>query len=251
METHDQVNAPSANHAGGNRKIVFGILAFLSLAIGIMFLPISHWLDSLREQIAALGWFAPVAFVIIYIVCTVLLIPGSALTIGAGALFGLLWGTLLAVIGSNLGAFLAYLLAKTVMRRRVEGWALNSPRFASVNEAVSRDGLKMVLLLRLSPVFPFTLLNYLIGLTRVSPAQFVVGSLLGMLPGTVAFVYIGSIPAAVAGASGGAEGVRLAFQIIGFLATVVLTVIITRRARAALREMPGGDSGTESRRDKK
>ena len=218
-----------------NKKIVLCVILFVIVGIAFMFLPVGKWLESLKHYIEALGWLGPLVFVLLYAIFTMALIPGSALTLGAGAIFGLGWGIALVVLGSNLGALGSFLLARTLLHKRVEEWSKSQPRFQAVSETVAKGGLKIIVLLRLSPIFPFTMLNYLLGITRVPIPQYAFGNLIGMLPGIVAFVYLGTLPTAMAGASnGGQSTVRYVLYGVGLLATIAVTVIITRMAKRAL-----------------
>src|SRR5262249_61840093 len=123
---------------------------------------------------------------------TVFAVPGSLITLGAGAAFGLIRGTLAVSAGSTLGAAAAFLLGRTLARGWVEHKVANKPRFRALDQAIGAEGFKIVLLLRLSPVFPFNVLNYALGLTRVSFRSYLVASWIGMLPGTVMYVYLGA-----------------------------------------------------------
>jgi uncharacterized membrane protein YdjX (TVP38/TMEM64 family) len=171
-------------------------------------------------------------------VATVLLMPASVLTLGAGFAWGPVYGSLLVVVASNLGALAAFLLGRTALREQVARRIAGQPRFAAVDAAVAERGFRVVLLLRLSPLFPFNLLNYALGLTRVRPRDYVLASFLGMLPGTVLYVYLGSLVTSVAQLSrgerpaAGTSGHVLFWG--GLAATVLVTVYVTRLARRAL-----------------
>jgi uncharacterized membrane protein YdjX (TVP38/TMEM64 family) len=188
-------------------------------------------------RVEAMGGWAPVAFVLIYAAGTVAFAPGSVLSLAAGALFGVLQGTLYVFVGATLGSAAAFLIARYLARdwvqRRIEG----DRRFAAIDRAVGEDGRRIVFLLRLSPVFPYNLLNYALGLTRVRFADYVTASL-GMLPGIVLYTYSGRLAGDVAALAAGAEVERgtgyYAVLALGLLATVVVTVLVTRRARRAL-----------------
>jgi uncharacterized membrane protein YdjX (TVP38/TMEM64 family) len=191
------------------------------------------------RRIQGLGAWAPVAFVAAYAVAAVALIPGSVLTLAGGALFGLLRGTLFVFAGATIGACAAFLVARYVARGAVERKLANHPRFAAIDRAIAREGRKIVFLLRLSPVFPFSLLNYALGLTRVRFADFAVASL-GMLPGTVLYVYYGKVLGDVAKVAAGQGAPRGAgywtVLALGLLATVAVTFVVTRTAKKALSE---------------
>ncbi|MGH7782616.1 MAG: TVP38/TMEM64 family protein, partial [Candidatus Binatia bacterium] len=135
------------------------IVLVLVLGVGLFFLPFRQWFSHLETYVQSLGILGPIVVVLTYAVTTVLFVPGSALTIGAGSLFGLTTGFLVVLVGANVGALCAFLLARTFLRQKVARWAEDNPKFRSVDRAIGRQGFKMVFLLRLSPAFPFTLLN--------------------------------------------------------------------------------------------
>jgi uncharacterized membrane protein YdjX (TVP38/TMEM64 family) len=200
---------------------------------------LSSELTAALNAISALGSAAPIAFVAIYILACVLFIPGSILTIGAGVLFGVIWGSIYVSMASTAGATAAFLVgryfAREAVARRIEGNA----RFKSIDVAVAREGWKIVLLTRLSPVFPFNLLNYAYGLTRVRLGEYVLASWIGMMPATVMFVYIGSLSgdlARAAAGSGAPNGAKWTLNLIGFVATVAIAVYATRIGARALKE---------------
>ncbi|MBX3732486.1 MAG: TVP38/TMEM64 family protein [Verrucomicrobiae bacterium] len=196
-------------------------------------LPVQEVLRHGLEAVQRLGPWGPVLFIGIYVVATVLFVPGSALTLGAGALFGVVWGSVYVSAGSTLGATGAFLLGRYMARdaiaRRLEGDA----RFAAVDRAVAAEGWKIVGLTRLSPIFPFNLLNYAFGLTRVRLGPFVLASWIGMMPGTVLYVYLGSLAQAAVGTRERTP-MEWALYGVGLMATVTVTVLITRIARRAL-----------------
>ncbi|MDY6937314.1 MAG: TVP38/TMEM64 family protein [Cyanobacteriota bacterium] len=191
------------------------------------------------QQIQDLGPAGAVAFILLYIVATVAFLPGSIVTLGAGVVFGVALGSLYVFIGATLGATCAFLVGRYIARdwiaKKIEG----NSKFAAIDEAVGREGLKIVLLTRLSPIFPFNLLNYAYGLTGVSLKDYVLGSV-GMIPGTVMYVYIGSLAGSLATIGGEGQptnaAVQWAIRIIGFVATVAVTVYVTRVAKKALDE---------------
>jgi uncharacterized membrane protein YdjX (TVP38/TMEM64 family) len=188
------------------------------------------WVDGL-------GAAAGAVFVVGYALAAVALLPGSVLTLAAGAIFGLWRGTLYTFVGATLGACLAFLIARYLARRAVERRLQANPRFAAIDRAVGREGGKIVLLLRLSPVFPYNLLNYALGLTRVRFRDYALASL-GMLPGTLLYVYYGKVIGDVAALAAGVEVEKGAAGWltlgVGLLATVAVTAYVTRIARRAL-----------------
>jgi uncharacterized membrane protein YdjX (TVP38/TMEM64 family) len=187
--------------------------------------------------VEGLGVWGPLAFIAGYAVAAVALVPGSLLTLAGGAIFGLVEGTIYVFAGATLGASAAFLVGRYGARGAVERRLAGSPRFAALDRAVGREGRKIVFLLRLSPIFPFNLLNYGLGLTRVRFVDYLVACL-GMLPGTFLYVYYGKLLGTVAAVAGGAEVERGAeywlFLGLGVAATIAATAVITRRARQAL-----------------
>lgn len=222
---------------GGRTRIVAIAVAVAALLVLAYLLDARAWLLSALEWIRGLGPWGPVAFCALYVLACVLLLPGSVLTLGAGAVFGLAKGVVVVSISATLGATAAFLVGRYVARGWVERTIAAEPRFQAIDAAVAREGWKIVGLLRLSPVVPFNLLNYAFGVTRVRLRDYVVASWAGMLPGTVLYVYLGSLAGDLA-IGGGAAHTRTpaewAFYAVGLLATVAVTVYVTRVARAAL-----------------
>jgi pyruvate/2-oxoglutarate dehydrogenase complex dihydrolipoamide dehydrogenase (E3) component/uncharacterized membrane protein YdjX (TVP38/TMEM64 family) len=219
-------------------KAIVVILMLSAIIAGVLFLPVRQWFMHFETYVQSLGAIAPVVVVLAYILSTVLFIPGSALTIGSGTLFGLTTGFAVVFLGANLGALCSFLLARTLLRDKVANWAAANPKFRSLDQAIGKQGFKMVLLTRLSPVFPFVLLNYFLGLTAVRAAPYVLANLIGMLPATFLFVYIGAAARdALAGQMDASAGFyQQILKVVGLLATVALVVVVTRIARKALRE---------------
>lgn len=208
-------------------------------AIGALYLlPVEEWVLALVGSIRGAGGAGVAIFAGAYVAATVLLLPGAVLTAGAGFAYGPVWGTLLVSPVSVAAATLAFVLGRTVARGWIARRIAGNPRFAAVDEAIGESGFKIVLLLRLSPLFPFNVLNYALGLTRLSLRDYVVSSALGMLPGTILYVYLGSLVTsaselATAG-SGAAGGPRGVLYWGGLAATVGATWLVTRIARRAL-----------------
>jgi uncharacterized membrane protein YdjX (TVP38/TMEM64 family) len=214
-------------------------LLYLSMAVALIVAAKHfHAQDLMRrvlDWIGQLGPWGAIIFIATYTVATVLFIPGSVLTLGAGALFGVMWGSIYVSISATLGATCAFLvsrhLARAVVARKIEG----NERFAAIDKAVASEGWKIVGLTRLSPVFPFSLLNYAFGLTKVSLRDYIIASWVGMMPGTVMYVYLGSLARLGAGTQQRTPA-QWALYGVGLLATIVVTVFITRIARRALAE---------------
>jgi uncharacterized membrane protein YdjX (TVP38/TMEM64 family) len=208
-----------------------------AVVLAIVLLPVGAWMRWLVAWIQDAGPLGVVVYAVAYIVATVLLLPGSILTLGAGFAYGPLAGTLLVSPVSVTAATVAFLLGRTVARGWMAERVSRDPRFAAIDAAIEREGLKIVLLLRLSPVFPFSVLNYALGLTRVRIDHYVLGSFVGMLPATFLYVYLGSLVTTAASLGATAETAGTAQRAIywgGLAATVLVTVFITRLARRAL-----------------
>ncbi len=199
---------------------------------------IGTFIPEFAQYIDGLGALGPLVFVVGYALATVAFIPGSLLTLAAGAMFGLTRGVMFVFVGATLGSTLAFLLSRYVARRAVERRLVGNARFAAVDRAIAAQGRRIVILLRLSPAFPFSLLNYALGLTRISLRDYVLASV-GMLPGTILYVYYGKLAGDVAALAGGVAPRRdtayYMVLIVGLLATVIVTAVVTRTARAALR----------------
>jgi len=189
-----------------------------------------------------LGWLAPVVYIVIYNIATLLFIPGSILTMTAGFLFGLFWGSVYVLIGAMLGAILAFLVGRYLSRDWVCRQMESHPKFQAIDEAVKKEGWKIVLLTRLSPLFPFNLLNYAFGVTQVSLRDYVLGSL-GMIPATVAYVYIGSLGTNLTTVSMSNQPLTRETQLVqwflqgvGVLSTIAVTFYTARLANKALKK---------------
>jgi uncharacterized membrane protein YdjX (TVP38/TMEM64 family) len=202
------------------------------------------YLPALASWVSGQGVLGPVVFIAVYAVATVALVPGSLLTLAAGAVFGLAAGVAYVFAGAVLGATLAFLVARYAARTAVERRIRGDPRFERIDAAIARSGRKIVFLLRLSPVLPFNLLNYALGLTRVRLRDYVIASL-GMLPGTFLYVYTGRVAGDVASLAGGAAVERgpeyYAVLVLGLVATAAVTIMVTRIARRALRKETNDD----------
>ncbi|MBE9042885.1 TVP38/TMEM64 family protein [Pleurocapsales cyanobacterium LEGE 10410] len=200
-----------------------------------------QWVDDL-------GAIAPIAFILIYIVATVAFLPGSVLTLGAGVLFGIVQGSIYVLIGATIGATCAFLVGRYLARGWVAQKIAGNQKFKAIDRAVGQEGLKIVLLTRLSPIFPFNLLNYSLGVTGVSLTDYVLGSV-GMIPGTIMYVYIGSLAGSIATIGGATQPdanpiAQWTIRIIGLIATVAVTLYVTKIARKALDESIDTDTPT-------
>lgn len=204
-----------------------------TLLVAARYFHVQNRLREALDWVGGLGVWGAVLFVVIYALAAVLLVPGAVLTLGAGAVFGLIRGTVLVSIASTLGAACAFLVGRYLAREAVARKIAGNPRFVAIDRAVAGEGWKIVLLTRLSPVFPYTLLNYAFGLTPVKLGHYVLASWIGMMPGTVMYVYLGTLAQAGLGGRARSPG-EWALYAVGLLATVAVTLFVTRLARRAL-----------------
>jgi uncharacterized membrane protein YdjX (TVP38/TMEM64 family) len=221
------------------------IVLLLTAAVAtVVFLPVKNYLFLFLQWIEQLGPWGAVWIAIIYIPACLLFVPGSLITLGAGFAFGPVVGTIAVSVGSVAGATAAFLMGRTLAREWIKGYTAHMPRFRAIDRAVAENGFRIVLLTRLSPAFPFNLLNYAFGLTNVSLRDYVLASWIGMLPGTIMFVSIGSAFNNLAEAFTGerqrttAEWILLG---VGLIATVAVTVFIKRIANRALKQSIADD----------
>ena len=233
-----------------NKYLKIGILVTLGITlvaapaqaqeVGVNSFNPQELLRNALQWIDNLGAIAPIAFILIYIIATVAFLPGSILTLGAGVVFGIFEGSIYVFVGATIGATLAFLVGRYLARGWISKKIAGNQKFSAIDRAVGNEGLKIVLLTRLSPIFPFNLLNYGLGITGVSLRDYVLGSV-GMIPGTIMYVYIGSLAGSIATIGGETQPdanpvAQWAIRIIGFIATVAVTLYVTKIARKALDE---------------
>lgn len=224
---------------GWRMKTRFALIAvaLAGLAAAAYVLPLADWVTALAERARNTGPAGVAMFIAAYVVSTVAFLPGSLLTLAAGFAYGPLWGVAIASPASVAGATCAFLLGRTLLRDWAQARVGDSARIRAIDAAVAREGFKIVLLLRLSPIIPFNALNYALSLSQVKVRTYVLASFLGMLPGTVLWVYLGSLAPTVAELSSAASRggtTRTALYVAGLVATIAAAVIGTRAARRAL-----------------
>ena len=213
------------------------VIALIGLVIAAFTLPIADWVAAFFAWVQANPTIAWAVFIAFYVAAVVLMLPGSLLTLGAGYLFGLGYGFVIVSLASTVGATCAFLVGRFFARDWVAEKLGAMPRFAALDRAVGERGALVVLLTRLSPAFPFTLLNYALGLTRVPLKTYVFVSWLGMMPGTLLYVYLGSIAQNLTALFSGElteSPVGNILLYLGLAATLALTILITRFASGAL-----------------
>ena len=235
--------APPSKHASPTRRLVIGLGAIVVIAALLLAgRRFGALIPQFTAYIASLGALGPAVFVLGYIVASVAFVPGSLLTLAAGAIFGLVKGVGLVFAGAVLGSTAAFLISRYAARGTIEKRLSGNARFAAIDRAIGEDGRRIVFLLRLSPAFPFSVLNYALGLTRVTLADYLLASF-GMLPGTLLYVYYGRLIGDAAALASGNQAPKgpayYTLLVVGLLATVAVTTLVTRTARKALREATG------------
>ena len=214
-----------------------GLVALIALGrlAGGYIQPFAQWVDGL-------GFWGPAVFVFGYAVAVVAFVPASLLTLGAGAIFGIVDGVIYVFVAATVGSCLAFLVSRYLARSAVERKLEGKPKFSAIDRAVAAEGLKIVFLLRLTPAVPFNLLNYALGLTRVRFTDYAIASV-GMLPGTLLYVYSGKLAGDVATLAGNPAVTRgwgyYSLLALGLAATLAVTMVVTRSARRALAEATG------------
>jgi uncharacterized membrane protein YdjX (TVP38/TMEM64 family) len=237
--------AASAPRKGLRRLLNANLLICLGVFAAFVAVKLFVAEDVLRgvlRWIAGLGPAGPLIFIGIYIVAPVLFFPGVILSIGAGTVFGLLAGSIYVSIGATIGATCAFLVGRYVAREWVAARLDGNPKFQAIDRAVAREGWKIVGLARLSPLFPFNLLNYAFGLTDISLRDYFFATWVGMIPGIVMYVYLGSLAGDIAMIGSRPvkrTGAQWAFEVAGFAASVAVALYVTYVAGRALREKTG------------
>jgi uncharacterized membrane protein YdjX (TVP38/TMEM64 family) len=235
------VPAGAAGPAVGRGRTLMRVAAALAALAALLVLGryLGGYLPAFSAWVQGHGVWGVVAFILGYALATVAFVPGSVLTLAAGAIFGVAAGTAYVFVGAVLGSSAAFLVARYLARPTVERHVRRDARFERIDRAVQRDGRKITLLLRLSPVLPYNLLNYALGLTRVRFRDYLVASV-GMLPATALYVYSGRVAGDIAALAGGADvprgGGYYLVLALGLVATAVVTVWVTRIAHRALNQ---------------
>ncbi len=220
-------------------KVVVALAILLALVVLVRTLPVAEWLETFKLWVQGQGAIGYVLYGLVYVVCCVLIVPALALTLGAGAIFGFVAGTIVNVIAATAGATIAFLLARTVLRHRVERMTGSNPKFRELDRAITTEGVKIMWLVRLSGFPPFTWVNYAFGLTGINLGAFVLTTFIGIIPGTLAFTYAGAAGAkALTG-----DGNRIAL-IVTAVGAVLVSAFIARVATKAIRK--AGVDGAEA-----
>jgi len=222
------------------KRWLVGGAAALAIILALVFLGrvAAEPLRSFAMWVNDLGPLAPVVFIAGYVVATVAFVPGSILTLAAGAIFGIVRGTIYVFIGATLGAAAAFLVARYLARPMVERKLAGNERFQRIDRIIEQQGGKMVVLMRLSPLLPFNALNYALGISKVRFLDYVLGCI-GMIPGTLLYVYYGKLAGDLT-ALGGREVQRgpeyYLVLALGLIATIAVAVLAARAGKRALKE---------------
>src|SRR5687768_13635776 len=215
-------------------KVILAIVLIAAFFISIRLLPVGEWIESFQVWVKDLGPIGYVVYVLAYVVACVTFLPASPLTIGAGAIFGFVEGAIVVIIGATLGATASFLLGRTIMRRKIEAMAANNVKFRALDRAIAREGGKIVFLVRLAPIFPFAYINFAFGLTGVRTLPYMVATFFGIIPVTLAFVYIAD--AATRTATADMDSTRLIINVVGVIIAILVTAFVTRVALRAIRK---------------
>ncbi len=213
--------------------IALGVV-LIALSTATAFLPVKEWVKAFSDWVQTLGALGVLLFIGVYALATVLFLPGWIFTVAAGLIYGVIAGTAVALTGAIIGSTLAFLCGRYLVRKRVEAATKGNEKFAAIDKAIGDQGWKIVGLLRLSPLIPFNLSNYFYGVTSVGFVPYVVASAVGMIPGTLLYAYLGG--AGKAGLDGGGEqsSLKYVFLGVGLVATIIVTIIVSRTAKKAL-----------------
>lgn len=221
-------------------KVFMLILLVGGLGMVAWYFPVRDWVQAFSGWVQGAGWTGAAAFFLVYVTATVLGLPATPLTLAAGMIYGPIRGTLLVSPSSVAGALMAFLLGRTLLRNWVNRKIRRNARLALLDDAIGREGWRLVALLRLSPVFPFNLLNYVLGGTRVGLGSYLLASWIAMLPATFLYVSFGAAVGAAAGLQAKAP-VNPWMLGLGILATLLVTLRVTVLARRALvQALPAG-----------
>lgn len=209
-------------------RIVIAVLVLVAFVVAVRLLPVAEWMTQFQTWVRGIGPIGYVVYALAYAVCCVFLIPALALTLGAGAIFGFAAGSIVVLAGAILGATLAFILARTVLRERVERMTQDNAKFRALDRAITAEGTKILWLVRLSGFPPFTWVNYAFGLTGVRLVPYVLITALGIIPGTLAFTWAGA--AGAAALTGTGNRIALIATAIGAIAVAVFVGRIALKA---------------------
>jgi uncharacterized membrane protein YdjX (TVP38/TMEM64 family) len=220
-------------------RIVAALLLLAAIVACLLLLPVPQYAETFVRQIRSLGPWGPVLLVLLYVVACLAFLPSSALTLAAGFMYGLFWGSVVASLGATLGATAAFLVGRFLVRGWIERHLAGHPAFQAADSAIETQGFKIVLLTRMSSLFPYDLMSYSFGLTRVPTRRYIVATWLGRLPETLLFAYLGSTAKSLTEVFAGKAKLAASEPILlglSVAAMIAVAVIVGRIARRALQE---------------
>jgi uncharacterized membrane protein YdjX (TVP38/TMEM64 family) len=215
------------------------ILLVAAAITGRFFLPLESYYQAYLNLVRGWGAWGAACLVLSYIPCCLLLLPSSLLALGAGFTYGLFWGAVINSLGLVLGATAPFVVSRTLARGWIERRIRGHPSFVVIDRMVGRQGFKIVLLIRLSPLFLFDLTSYALGLTKVAWGRYVLATWLGKLPESLLVVYIGAAASNLAAGELRIGGLEQILSLLGLLVAIAAVVFVTHMARRALREASG------------
>lgn len=198
-----------------------------------------QWLTTSMDWINASGWIGMVWFVVLYTLTCVFFLPGSFLTVGAGAIYGFWGGALLVTLSSTIGAVVNFVTGRYLLRAFVLRHLAHRPNFSALDQAIKREGWQVILISRISPVVPHSLVSYIAGVTQISLLRFTIASFVGFVPISVLYSYAGAVLGAVARSNfqfSSDDPLAWTLYILGLVITVLTVVMATRMATKALRQ---------------
>lgn len=220
-------------------RIILNAIALVILVLAFHYLNVNDLLQNIINWIKDQGIVGIVVFIAVYNLATVLFIPGAFLTLGGGALYGLFFGSIYVFIAATLGAIFAFLIGRYFARDYISQKIRDNMTFRAIDAAICKEGFKIVFLARLSPIFPFNILNYVFGITRVALRDYILGSI-GMIPGTIMYVYLGSLAMDInslnspSNDSPKIQVMQWSLRLIGLIATIAVSIYIARIAKRSL-----------------
>lgn len=212
-----------------------GATAIAAILLGWYFLPVEESIQAFSDWIRGLGALGVAIFMLTYMLAVVTLAPASLASIAAGLIFGV-WGFPVVLVAASIGAALAFLVSRHLLRGTAESVVKRKPLFEAVDHAVADEGWRIVALLRLSPLVPFGLQNYFFGATAIGFWPFAIATAAGIIPGTALYVYLGTLgQAALQGDAGG--GLKIGALVVGLLASVAVIFFVSKKTKEKLREI--------------
>ncbi len=209
-------------------------LVLIALSTATAFLPVKDWVKAFSDWVQKMGALGVVVFIAVYAIATVCFLPGWIFTVAAGLVYGIAGGTAVALSGAIIGCSLAFLCGRYLVRQRIESATKGNKKFKAIDEAIGKQGWKIVGLLRLSPLIPFNLSNYFYGVTAVKFWPYFLASAVGMLPGTLLYAYLGAAGKAGLGGDHQQSPLKYVLLGVGLLATIAVTIYVSHLAKKAL-----------------